>query len=194
MQIRFTALALAVLGFALLPANAQHTADSAKPAGAFQQDFLLPFEEAESKVLNLAKAIPAERYSWRPAPGVRSVGEVYMHIAGGNRLLLMFAGAAPAQAELVKMIRGNEDREKTITVKSKVVEQLEASFKAVHEALAKATEVDLSKPVKFFDSKTTLRGIFLVISNHVSEHLGQSIAYSRMNNIIPPWSRGPAGK
>ena len=193
MQTRFTALALALACFALLPANAQHTADSRKTAVAFQRDFLLPFGEAEGKVLDLAKAIPAEKYSWRPGPGVRSVGEVYMHIAGGNRLLVMFAGK-PSQEELVKMIRGNEDREKTVTEKSKVIEQLEASFKTVHEALAKATEADLSKPVRFFDTDTTLRGIFMVISNHVSEHLGQSVAYARMNSIIPPWSRKPAGQ
>jgi uncharacterized damage-inducible protein DinB len=191
MQIRFTALALA--GCALLSLNAQQTEDPKKPAAAFRRDFLLPFGEAEVKVLDLAKAMPAEKYSWRPGPGVRSVGEVYMHIAGGNRLLVMFAGK-PSQEELVKMIRGNEDREKAITEKSKVIEQLEASFKAVHEALGKATEADLSKPVRFFDTDTTLRGIFMVISNHVSEHLGQSIAYARMNNIIPPWSRKPAGQ
>ena len=194
MQIRVTALALAVLCFTLLLGNAQQAAEPKKPAGSFQQDFMLSFDDAEGKVLNLAKAMPAGEYSWRPGPGVRSVGEVYMHIAGGNRLLLMFAGAPPAQEELMKMIRGNEDREKTVTEKSKVIEQLEGSFKAVHEALAKATDADLSKPVRFFNSNTTLRGIFLVISNHVSEHLGQSIAYARMNSIVPPWSRGQGGQ
>ena len=193
MQIRLSAAALLVLCCAVFPANRLQAADTKKPAGAFQRDFLLPFGEAEDKVLNLAKAMPAEKYSWRPAAGVRSVGEVYMHITGGNRLLLMFAGN-PSQDELVKMIRNNEEREKSVTEKSEVVAQLEASFKAVHEALAKATEADLSKPVKFFDSDTTLRGIFLFISNHACEHLGQSIAYARMNNIIPPWSRAPGGQ
>jgi len=29
----------------------------------------------------------------------------------------------------------------------------------------------------------------MIIANHVSEHMGQSVAYARMNGIVPPWSR-----
>jgi hypothetical protein len=27
-----------------------------------------------------------------------------------------------------------------------------------------------------------------MISGHIGEHLGQSIAYVRMNGIVPPWT------
>src|SRR6266852_9880203 len=118
MRTRLVTLPLfvALLGLALTQAP--------KSTSSFQPEFLFSFNDAEAKVLDLAKAMPAEKYSWRPGPGVRSVGEVYMHIAGGNKLLVMFAGK-PSQEELVKMIRGNEDREKAITEKSKIIEQLE---------------------------------------------------------------------
>ena len=34
----------------------------------------------------------------------------------------------------------------------------------------------------------TKRGLLLFSAEHMGEHLGQSIAYARVNNIVPPWS------
>ena len=66
---------------------------------------------------------------------------------------------------------------------------LEASFKEVHNALDSASDTRLSKSIKVFGVETTPRGVYMLIANHVSEHMGQSIAYARMNGIVPPWSR-----
>lgn len=165
-------------------------AQAPKSTGAFRAEFLLSFSDVEAKVLSLAKAMPAAKYSWRPGPGVRSVGEVYVHIANGNRLLLTVMKGMPPRDEFMKMVRDNEEREKTITDKAKVVADLEASFKEVQSALDSATDEGIAKPVKFFGEDTTQRGVYMSISNHVSEHLGQSIAYARMNGIVPPWSAG----
>ena len=43
--------------------------------------FLINLERAGNKFVALANAFPADKYSWRPAPVVRSVGEVFMHVA-----------------------------------------------------------------------------------------------------------------
>jgi uncharacterized damage-inducible protein DinB len=165
-------------------------ARASKPSETFQKEFLLSFEDAETKVLKLAKAIPAEKYSWRPGKDVRSVGEVYVHIANGNRLLLTLAGGMPPDEAFEQMVKAGQDREKSITDKADVLEDLEASFKQVHGALKAAAEADLSKPIEFFGTPSTPRAVFMALSNHVSEHLGQSIAYARMNGVVPPWSRG----
>ena len=188
MRTRFVTLSLfaALLGLAL--------AQAPKSASGFQPEFLLSFDDAEAKVLSLAKAVPAEKYSWRPGPGVRSVSEVYIHIANGNRLLLGMMNGQPPREEFMKLVGRNEEREKTITDKTKVVADLEASFKEVHNALDAASDAQLSKSVKVFGEETTPRGVYMTISNHVSEHLGQSIAYARMNGIVPPWSRPATGQ
>jgi len=39
-----------------------------------------------------AEATPAEKFAWRPAPGVRSTREVYLHIARANFYLLRVTG------------------------------------------------------------------------------------------------------
>jgi len=122
MRTRLVTLPLfaALLGLAL--------AQAPKSSSGFQPEFLFSFNDAESKVLSLAKAMPAEKYSWRPGQGVRSVSEVYIHIANGNRLLLGMTNGQPPREEFMKLVGSNEQREKTITEKAKVVADLEGSF------------------------------------------------------------------
>ncbi|HKW98933.1 MAG TPA: DinB family protein [Bryobacteraceae bacterium] len=181
MTIKLSALLLTAVSLAL--------AQAPQSAASFRHDYLINFSDVETKVLSLAKAIPQEKYSWRPGSGVRSVSEVYVHIANGNRLLLSVMNGMPPREAFMKTVKANEERERTVTEKSKVVADLEASFKEVHAALDRASEEDLSKAIKFFGQDATPRAVYLSIMNHASEHLGQSIAYARMNGIVPPWSR-----
>ena len=183
MRIRFAALSLFTCLLGLVLAQKQ------KPANGFQRDFLLSLNDAETKTISLAKAMPAEKYSWRPGKGVRSVSEVYVHIANGNRLLLAVRHGMLARDAFMKMVQDNEQREKTLSDKAKVVADLEGSFKAVHSALEAVGAEALSKPIKFFGEDATPKAAYMSILEHVSEHLGQSIAYARMNGIVPPWSR-----
>ena len=118
MRIRFAVLSLfaCLLGFVL--------GQNPKTVNAFQRDFLLSFNDAETKTISLAKAIPAEKYSWRPGKGVRSVSEVYVHMANGTRLLLAVMHGMPPRDAFMKMVQGNEQREKTLSDKAKVVADL----------------------------------------------------------------------
>ncbi len=154
-------------------------AADARPSG-YRGEYLWQLDDIEKKIEGLAAAVPEAKYTWRPAEGVRSISEVYMHIAGSNYLLLGFAGV-PKPAGL------SPDMEK-ITEKNKVQEALKASFDNLRQAITKASDADLEKPAKFFGNDTTVRGIYSVTMSHLHEHLGQSIAYARMNGVVPPWS------
>jgi uncharacterized damage-inducible protein DinB len=149
------------------------------PAG-FRGEFLTQLADVEGKIEGLAQAVPDAKYTWRPAEGVRSISEVYMHIAGSNYFLLTFAGV-PWPAGVPK------DLEKT-TDKAKVMEALKASFENLRQVVLKTSDADLEKPTKMFGHDTTYRGVIFTIANHLHEHLGQSIAYARMNGVVPPWS------
>jgi uncharacterized damage-inducible protein DinB len=146
------------------------------------QGWLPEFNHAARQLVALAEATPAEKFSWRPAPGVRSVGEVYMHIALGNYFLLGQAGVK-LPPEMVSKIK--PEAEKTVTEKADIVKWLKDSQDAVRDGYAKA---DREKKVKFFGKETTADGIFLRILVHNHEHMGQSIAYARMIGVMPPWS------
>jgi len=157
------------------------------PPSGFRGDFLFQQNGVEREILGLAEAVPAEKYSWRPGEGVRSISEVFMHLAGANYLLPSFAG--------VKVPEGiSRDMEKTVTQKAAVIDAIKKSFAHLRAAIEATPDADLDKPVKFFGMDSTVRGLYLVTANHEHEHLGQSIAYARMNGIVPPWTAARQAK
>jgi hypothetical protein len=145
----------------------------------FKAEFLTNLDEVQDKVMELAESMPADRYSWRPGTDVRSVSEVFMHVAGGNYFLCTFLGVDPPKM--------NGDIEKKITRKADVIAELKRSFDHLRGAVNSVN--DLEKPVKMFGTQTTQRGVMVTILSHLHEHLGQSVAYARMNGVVPPWSR-----
>ena len=165
----------------MLPTLAFARAQTAAPKApqGFRAEFLANLDEVQDKIMTLAEATPADKFAWRPAPGVRSVSEVYMHVAGGNYFLATFLGA--------KAPKANGDLEMTVTKKADVIAELKRSIDHVRAAANGAT--DLEKPVKLFGNQTTHRGVLVTILSHLHEHLGQSVAYARINGVVPPWSR-----
>jgi len=136
------------------------------------------------QLIALAEATPAEKFSWRPAPGVRSTSEVYMHIAEANFYLLSVTG--PKMPADVK-----EGMEKSVTAKADVISWLRRSLDAVKQAHLAVTQTDLQRKVHIADRDATVDGMYLRIIVHANEHMGQLIAYGRMSGIVPPWSTGP---
>src|ERR1017187_7164072 len=138
------------------------------------------------QLVALAEAIPAEKFAWRPAPGVRSTSEVFMHIALANFYLLSVTGPKmPADMT-------SNDLEKTVTAKPEVINWLKRSLDAVKSAHAGVQPADLPRKVKVNKVDATVEGMYLRIIVHANEHMGQLVAYARMNGIVPPWSEGGA--
>jgi uncharacterized damage-inducible protein DinB len=134
--------------------------------------------------MQLAGAGPQEKYSWRPAEGVRSISEVYNHVAGGNQLFAAFITGQEVD------FKAMEAAEKAKTSKEEITKDLAASVEKMKQLVNNMSDADLDKPVNipFLPAPTTARGALLIVMSHVSEHLGQSIAYARMNGITPPWT------
>jgi len=135
------------------------------------------------QLVALAEATPADKFSWRPAQGVRSMSEVYMHIALANFYLLSVTG--PKMPADIKA----ENMESAVTAKSGVIDWLKRSLEAVKTAHAKVTPGELQRKVKVNDRDATVDGMYLRIIVHANEHMGQLVAYARMNGIVPPWSK-----
>jgi hypothetical protein len=163
----------------LLLASPLFAAPQPRKLTGFRSEFFANLDDVQEKILDLANATPADKYGWRPASDVRSVSEVYMHIAGGNYFLSTFLGV-PAP----KM---NGDIEKTVTSKADVIAELKRSFEHLRKAANGVS--DLEKAVKMFGKPSSHRAVLITMLSHLHEHLGQSIAYARINNVVPPWSR-----
>jgi uncharacterized damage-inducible protein DinB len=160
------------------------------PPPSAGSDLAMPLAEGlESEVMELAKAVPEDKYSWSPAPGVRNFQQVFLHIAYGNRLMLMMAGGRAGDDALRKQSEENTKNEQQPISKAKVLEELASSFAALHQAINSASDNSLSREVKIFDTTTTNRAELIKLETHIAEHLGQAVAYARMNGIVPPWSK-----
>ena len=166
-----------------LPALARAQAPAAPAPGAtLKAEYLAEVADVEKKIRALAEAIPEEKYAWRPAAGVRSIAEVFAHIAGGNYFLTGLVGTA-TPADVPK------DLEK-LGKKSDILAWLDKSFAHVRASVEAATPEQMAKEIDFFGQKTTGRGIYFKAYGHLSEHLGQAIAYARSIGVAPPWSKG----
>jgi uncharacterized damage-inducible protein DinB len=157
--------------------------DKSKAAyGPFRTDFLSQLDDVEKKVLDLADAVPADKYGWRPEEGVRSISEVYVHIAAANYLFPSIVGSKVPEGAM------SDDNEKKITGKKEVMEFVKKSFAFVRQVVQNTPDDDLARPAKMFGQQTTVQNVYFTCANHMHEHLGQSIAYARTNHIVPPWT------
>jgi uncharacterized damage-inducible protein DinB len=134
------------------------------------------------QLIALAEATPAEKFAWRPAKGVRSTSEVYMHIAIANFYLLSITGPKmPANL--------TDGMEEWVTSKPEVIDWLKRSLEAVRVAHLAVKPGDLTRKVHIQDRDATVDGMYLRIIVHANEHMGQLVAYARMTGVVPPWSK-----
>jgi uncharacterized damage-inducible protein DinB len=145
-------------------------------------EFLEEIAYYEQRYVRLAESVPAEKYAWRPAEGVRSIGEVYTHIIAANYGVARALGTPPPAGFDFNSVTAIS------TDKAKTVEALKDAFVHFRQAIQALSDADADKPQKMFGRQTTLRGSFLLITGHFGEHLGQAIAYARMNGVVPPWT------
>lgn len=149
-------------------------------------DMVADISSMESKYVALAEAMPASSYGWRPMDDVRSVGEVYCHVAGANFGISQFFGVeSPADADALEQKCDTDDLE---SLKAGAVAALRASFVHARYAIAAVPDADLDDATKLFGQDTTKRAAMLLYVTHMHEHLGQSVAYARSNGVVPPWS------
>ena len=168
-----------------IPAFAQGTAPAQAPAPTFQADAAGVLGHVQDEMVSLEKAMPANKFNWRPGKGVRSVAEVYMHAAqSGYFFGKMLGWEIPADiASQMKTF------EKSTTDKAKIEKLLNDSFAWFSTQVKAMPDAELTKTVDFFGRQLTKRAVVMVALGHYQEHLGQSIAYARSNGVVPPWSK-----
>ena len=163
----------------------------AQARGSVMADLSKDVAEVETKIVGLANAIPESAWAWRPGPGVRSVGEVFTHVAADNYFMPAALGTAtPADVAIsgtdYKTVGVYEGRTRT---KAQIVAEVQRSFTFLKAAMAAAPADKLGAPMKIFGTDTTAQATWVSTTTHLHEHLGQLIAYARSNKVVPPWSK-----
>ena len=172
-------------------APAAATAATATAEASVVTDVVADISDVEKKLVDLAKAIPAAKYGYRPSAGVRSVQEVIMHVASDNYFMPTALGVAAPAATGITLTDGNSAVafEKRATSPDSAVAQLATSFGFLKDALKAQTAASLAAKQKMFGSEFTGQQILIMTATHLHEHLGQMIAYARANDVTPPWSK-----
>lgn len=150
----------------------------------FQNDFAGTLQYISSQIESLAETIPEDIYQWSPGEGVRSVEEVVLHVASANYFFGQMMGATPPEGidpgKLGETVKG----------KASIIDALQKSVAYIVNASKNVSNESLEDKVEFFDgNQYSRRSVMFIALDHVGEHKGQLIAYARMNQITPPWSK-----
>ena len=168
----------AAVSVAWLATPSLHAQD---PVDGQWQGYDAEWHHVSTQLIALAEATPEKNFAWRPAPGVRSTNEVYMHLVDANFYLLSVTGIK-MPADLT------DDAEKKATSKTEVIHWLRRSLEAVKDAHLKETPEHLARKLEIEGRDSTVDWIYLRIIIHSNEHMGQLVAYARMTGVVPPWS------
>jgi uncharacterized damage-inducible protein DinB len=178
-------LSLATLSLCFCAVIQAQTQDKPAAAAAIpgaRGEYIEVLNYFEQRYVRLAEAVPADKYTWRPAEGVRSISEVFLHAAFANYNLPHLIGVQPPAGFEPKGF------DTSTTDKAKIIQTLKDSFSHFRQAVEKMNDADLEKTTKLFGKDQTYHVVFFLCTRHLGEYLGQSIAYARMNGIVPPWT------
>jgi uncharacterized damage-inducible protein DinB len=153
------------------------------------KEFIGQTEFIQGRLSQLAEAMPEATFGWRPADGVRSVSEVYLHAAFANYICVTVSGGTvPEEVGFVMDFSKVNDWDTQTTDKAAVVEKMNESFDILKKRIAELTQEDLDREVEVFGMTMSVRNFMISMIAHCHEHLGQGIAYARINDVTPPWS------
>ena len=183
MQKYFSSLFPGLAAVILLAAINPLTAENPASQPVFVQEYLGQTDFIEGRLSQLLGAMSDDQMSWAPADGIRNCGQIYLHVAEANHMLAGFMSGKEMEGERGAM-------EKSITGKDEIMKAMKESFNAVRDAAGKLSEDDLNKMVQTpFGMEMSMRNFMISLLSHSHEHLGQGIAYARMNGVTPPWSK-----
>jgi hypothetical protein len=182
----FVALAVASLVLLSLPSSARAQDMTKESVASLKASFIADLDNLHTKFVGLAQAFPQDKYAWRPMEGVRSVSEVLMLAAMEGYSFIPTSFGAKA-ADLGS--REEAAKLRTLSDKAQIIEHLNKGFAHAKKELEALDPATLTAKRKVMGQDRSAADVALFIGGDLHEHLGQMIAYARMNHIVPPWSK-----
>ena len=180
-------LVVGLTGFTGAPLRAQTAVSDSAEFAAWRQVQKEDIDGLRKKFMALAKAVPADKLTWRPMEGTRSFHEVFAHVAAeGNTETAMFGRPLPAGS--LADFDAEEARLKKLT-DDKLIAVMDQAMQSLSTTLAGLSQATINTPIKYYGQSTLPRVATTYTLNDLHEHLGQLVAYARMNSIVPPWSK-----
>ena len=135
------------------------------------------FQRAATEIIDVAEAMPAEKYGYKPTPEISSFGDQLVHVAGITQRFIDAAKGTKTDAA-----------HHGAMAKPEVIALLKTTFQSAQELITPLTDAQLLEPVKFpFGDRTVTRATFWQGPLfQIRNHYGQLVVYLRMNGIVPP--------
>ena len=188
MKRMFLSLALLLAGLSLTVAqapaqnSATASADHTPPSYDMKAQALVDLDTVQKKFAGLANAVPADKMTWRPSPDSRSFAEVFLHVAGERYQILGLMGTPAPDGFDPKTF------EKSTTDRSAILAELNKSWEFTQKAINGMTNADFAKLLPKLGPQANEGDVVYILVADAHEHLGQAVAYARVNGIVPPWT------
>jgi uncharacterized damage-inducible protein DinB len=123
-------------------------------------------------------AMPADGYSYKPTPEVRTFAQQMLHLAGANYMFLATAAGKPTPAEA--------KTDGVTPTKEAVTKAVMASYDYAISTYQSIPADQISQEVNLFGTKMT-KGLALAKAfEHQTHHRGQTTPYIRLKGVTPP--------
>ena len=164
------------------PQTSDAATDHTAPSYDMKAQSLADLQAVQKKFVDLANAIPADKFTWRPSADSRSFAEVFLHVAGERYGILGLMGAtAPAGFD-------RKTFEKSTTDRAKIIDELNKSWEFAQKAINGMSNADFAKLLPKLGPQANAGDVVYILVADAHEHLGQLVAYARENGIVPPWT------
>jgi uncharacterized damage-inducible protein DinB len=160
------------------------------------QDLARSFRTVRTNTIKIAEEIPEEKYSFEPAPGVRTIAQTLAHIAIGTVWTKEFQSGRPTSVDFQSFSGAWQrmlDAEKALDTKAKLLEALSKNGDDFASWLEKESDEFLAEQVHFPapmqpPSKTRFEMI-LGVKEHEMHHRAQLMLAERLIGITPHLTR-----
>ncbi|MEM8908729.1 MAG: DinB family protein [Bacteroidota bacterium] len=149
---------------------------SSKQVQDFKTEFLSRWDHAQDYSVQVAEAMPASEYHFRPTRNVRSFAEILIHI--GTAIPYLASQGLPS----VKLI----SYQGTLRDKAAIIAFLRHAYKNVRQVVETTESKVFEQSVRFWAGKASIRKILNLANDHVTHHRGQATIYLRLQEIQPP--------
>jgi hypothetical protein len=181
------ALLVGLSVFPRAPLRAQTAVSDSAEFAAWRQVQQKDIDGLRKKFMALARAVPADKLAWRPMEGTRSFREVFTHVAAeGNTETAMFGRPLPAGS--LADFDAEEARLKQLP-DAELIAVMDRSMQSLSATLGRLSLAKINAPIRYYGQSTLPRVATTYTLNDLHEHLGQLVAYARMNSIVPPWTK-----
>lgn len=169
----------AVVALAQTPESAM---DSTAPSYDMKAQALVDLAAVQKKVIDLAQTLPNDKLTWRPSADTRSFAEVFLHIAGERYGILSLMGAKPPATF------NAHGFDKSTTDRDRIVAELNQSWDFTEKTIKGMNNAEFARLLPKLGPQANAGDVVYILVADAHEHLGQLVAYSRQNGVVPPWT------